>query len=767
MKHTNAKSSQSETSANPTTLNLQTRPFAPIQADSDQDDKVTDGVSIQARLASSKNILARLIATPKTEPSATPIRRKAFPSMRMPIQAKLNIGEPNDKYEKEADNTAAKVVQQINPSPQDSSVQRESMEEEDELQMKPAISTIQREESMEEEDELQMKSLVQRRENLGGGEASADLESSIQSARGSGQSLDPSLQAKMGQAMGADFSGVKVHTDSQSDQLNKSIQAKAFTTGQDVFFREGEYNPSSRGGQELIAHELTHVVQQNNGAVNRKLKQNYSVSQNPNDSLQRQVNTHASGCACSSCGFKLQKKSIASNSSSLNVNVLQKNLKPTIQRGLFSKKTEREEFNGKKFKLRNWQPSTGGGKFDADYNPKTGVMTITVKVHLDYQDSSIWKDTATDAANTEWTQQGKKAWFSEFESAIMSKWGNISTISCDKAGFTDLVVQPVIKVVESKKPKDAHYSVGVSKAFTKKTGGMRTAGGISGVNDQGGGSLQEQDTKDKINDPIVSQHLAPTEKTTNIKPAYERDRERLLKVIQNASPVVFDAKTSNFATGMENQLTNTAHDLASLRKDSALAHLHPLSIDVTLGSKEAFGLVGSRKVSVDKVLRDSGVQQLTTAKQAMGVIGSSAKLEAPDTPNTLADYEQNWSRITAAHEFGHMIGLLDEYCPAVSPDLLLKMVNEGKIANTETTLSSYAQGKKSKHTEEGQTAYSKLLDKTGLETPTWARPEATKDEKSTSLMSGGFEVLKQHYVTLWEALTVMTKDFVPDTNWKL
>jgi hypothetical protein len=148
------------------------------------------------------------------------------------------------------------------------------MEEEDEeLQMKP-ISSIQRE-TMEEEEELQMKSLVQRRENLGGGEASPNLELSIQSARGSGQSLDTGLQEKMGQAMGADFSSVKVHTDSQSDRLNKSIQAKAFTTGQDVFFRQGEYDPSSREGQELIAHELTHVVQQNSSGINRKeLKDN-------------------------------------------------------------------------------------------------------------------------------------------------------------------------------------------------------------------------------------------------------------------------------------------------------------------------------------------------------------------------------------------------------------------------------------------------------------------------------------------------------------
>lgn len=67
--------------------------------------------------------------------------------------------------------------------------------------------------------------------------------------------------------MGADFSGVKVHTDAQADQLSRSIQAKAFTTGQDVFFRQGAYEPGSRGGQELIAHELTHVVQQTGRAV--------------------------------------------------------------------------------------------------------------------------------------------------------------------------------------------------------------------------------------------------------------------------------------------------------------------------------------------------------------------------------------------------------------------------------------------------------------------------------------------------------------------
>lgn len=89
----------------------------------------------------------------------------------------------------------------------------------------------------------------------------------INRARGGGQTLDTSIQAKMGESMGADFSGVRVHTGSESHALNEQLNAKAFTTGSDIFFRDGAYSPQSSGGQELLAHELTHVVQQSTGAV--------------------------------------------------------------------------------------------------------------------------------------------------------------------------------------------------------------------------------------------------------------------------------------------------------------------------------------------------------------------------------------------------------------------------------------------------------------------------------------------------------------------
>jgi hypothetical protein len=213
-----------------------------------------------------------------------------------PIQTKLTIGQPGDKYEQEADLVASQVVQQINSpvseqSAQGQTVQREDATpfEEEQVQAKSISDTIQREEVAPfEEEQLQAKSIsdtIQREElpeeeQLQGkslkGEIAAtpNLETSIQGARGSGQPLDENIRQPMEKAFGGvDFSQVKVHNDAVSDQLNQSIQARAFTTGQDVFFRGGEYDPGSRGGQELIAHELTHVVQQT-GAIQRQLETN-------------------------------------------------------------------------------------------------------------------------------------------------------------------------------------------------------------------------------------------------------------------------------------------------------------------------------------------------------------------------------------------------------------------------------------------------------------------------------------------------------------
>jgi hypothetical protein len=97
---------------------------------------------------------------------------------------------------------------------------------------------------------------------LGGGPVSSETEGAIERARGAGQALDSTARSFLEESMGADFGNVRVHTGPQAEALNRSLSARAFTTGSDVFFARGEYQPGSSNGRELLAHELTHVVQQ-------------------------------------------------------------------------------------------------------------------------------------------------------------------------------------------------------------------------------------------------------------------------------------------------------------------------------------------------------------------------------------------------------------------------------------------------------------------------------------------------------------------------
>ncbi|MBE9008710.1 DUF4157 domain-containing protein [Pseudanabaenaceae cyanobacterium LEGE 13415] len=246
--------------------------YAPLQSR-----KLAESSTTSVRQPKSKSPIVQAKSDPIEQAQST--KRLQF-NLLAGVQAKLTIGQPNDRYEQEADRVAAQVINQIHsPTSQHSTpseaIQRETLDDE-ELQMKPEVTQVQREAI--DDEELQMKPEIQCRTDQSR-EASADVESTIQRARGGGQPLADRVRSSMEQSFGADFSGVRIHTGTQADQLNRSIQAKAFTTGQDVFFRRGEYNPGSRAGQELIAHELTHVIQQVGGVqLQRTTKQAESFS---------------------------------------------------------------------------------------------------------------------------------------------------------------------------------------------------------------------------------------------------------------------------------------------------------------------------------------------------------------------------------------------------------------------------------------------------------------------------------------------------------
>jgi len=96
------------------------------------------------------------------------------------------------------------------------------------------------------------------RSGTGAAETTPEFQSKLESSKGGGQSLDDSTQSEMESKMGADFSGVKIHTSGTAGEMSESINAKAFTHGQDVYFNSNQ----SPQNKELLAHELVHTVQQ-------------------------------------------------------------------------------------------------------------------------------------------------------------------------------------------------------------------------------------------------------------------------------------------------------------------------------------------------------------------------------------------------------------------------------------------------------------------------------------------------------------------------
>ncbi|GAB1543814.1 hypothetical protein NUACC21_64900 [Scytonema sp. NUACC21] len=252
---------------------------------------------------------------------------RLFPDSPLPIQTKLTVGAPGDKYEQEADNMANTVMSMSSPTVQREMAPEENKEEEvqtkplastitplvqremapeekeEEVQTKPlTASTIQREMASQEdkEEEVQTKlltgSTIQRemapqedkeeevqtklltgstiqREMApeeeeepvqaksapeGNSQTSGNIENQLNASTGGGSPLSDEVRSFMEPRFGTNFSSVRVHTNSAAVQMNRELAAQAFTHGSDIYFGAGK----SPGNNELMAHELTHVVQQ-------------------------------------------------------------------------------------------------------------------------------------------------------------------------------------------------------------------------------------------------------------------------------------------------------------------------------------------------------------------------------------------------------------------------------------------------------------------------------------------------------------------------
>ena len=110
---------------------------------------------------------------------------------------------------------------------------------------------------------------------------------------GGGSPLAPDVRDEMQARLGHDFSDVKVHTDSQAHESARSVNAHAYTVGSSVVFQRDKYDPSSTEGKTMLAHELTHVVQQRSGPVDGTLAGGGIKISDPSDRFEREASANA------------------------------------------------------------------------------------------------------------------------------------------------------------------------------------------------------------------------------------------------------------------------------------------------------------------------------------------------------------------------------------------------------------------------------------------------------------------------------------------
>jgi peptidoglycan hydrolase-like protein with peptidoglycan-binding domain len=203
------------------------------------------------------------------------------------IQPKLIIGQPNDKYEQEADRVADEVMRmpepEVQPKPtlpllsQGPSCGDEDMEGEL-IQTRPVAEEIsplvQRQpeeeeeepiEALEEEEEPIMTKAISNRTQR----ANDSLHIRLNRSRGGGQPLPKTDRDFMETRFGVDFSNIRVHTNSNTIQMSRELNAQAFTHGRDIYFGPGKYSPGTSSGKRLLAHELTHAIHQTVGVAQK------------------------------------------------------------------------------------------------------------------------------------------------------------------------------------------------------------------------------------------------------------------------------------------------------------------------------------------------------------------------------------------------------------------------------------------------------------------------------------------------------------------
>jgi len=249
-----------------------------VEADNVADKVVNNNAAKGGLLQSKEEVQQKPISD-----TISSVQTKEMKEEEKPVQKKSDKKEEEKPVQKKEKEEEKPVQKKSDKKEEEKPVQKKEKEEEKRVQKKS--------DKKEEEKPIQAKCAecekeekVQKKEQNSDREIqSNDLEQKLDNSKGSGSGLDKKTKNEMESGFGTDFSNVKIHTDANAVQMSQELGAQAFTNGNDVYFNDGKYNPGSKEGKHLLAHELTHTVQQTGAKQKSGTIQKSAIANHPED----------------------------------------------------------------------------------------------------------------------------------------------------------------------------------------------------------------------------------------------------------------------------------------------------------------------------------------------------------------------------------------------------------------------------------------------------------------------------------------------------
>lgn len=217
-----------------------------------------------------------MLFTPRDTETKHRSKNDNDPFFKSAVNMKLAVGSVDDPLEREADRTADSVVDNVkNPQPNSfftgkpviQQKTKENTNADEKEQETEVLSPLQKKEDQEETlqakcAECEEQQPVQKKAQSDNPTTATAISGQLKASKGGGEKLPDQAQQEMNSGFGHDFSNVRIHTDSNAVQMSRQLGAQAFTNGNDIYFNQGKFDPQGTEGRHLLAHELTHTVQQ-------------------------------------------------------------------------------------------------------------------------------------------------------------------------------------------------------------------------------------------------------------------------------------------------------------------------------------------------------------------------------------------------------------------------------------------------------------------------------------------------------------------------